>query len=193
MNQTKKRVYIAALVIGFLLCVGVLGALFWGNRDNSSTFARNAETQRSDLSEDPQSVRSQRQDSFSTTYSSLSDVSNEYSNLFEMKRAMLHLVDGATEQELVGIFRESHESPLILGSINTTHWLQSVVLTQLLNVNEATVWILIEQLDEQSARSVVYGVMQEWNQVHANEAIRFLSSIDNGLRSLGISRAHSWW
>ena len=188
MNQPNKRFYIfAAFILGFLLCVGILilGALFWAKRDNSSTLARNGEVLRSDHNEDLRSVEWQRQNSTSKTYSSLSDIANEYSGLFDMKRAMLNLVDGATEQELVGMFRESLDSPMDLGSINTTHWLQSVVLTQLLNINETKVSNVIAQLNDHSAESVVYGIMQEWSQVHVNEAIRFLTSLDSGLRSIG--------
>ncbi len=135
---------------------------------------------------DSKSVGSTVQNSSNFNEDSLFYAIDEYDNLFDLKRSLLHLIDEATELELVDIFHESREYPLAFDSIHTTHWLRSVVLSKLLDVDSDTVQTLIEQLDEQTAHVVVYGVMREWNKMHVDEAVKFLALFGKGLQRKGL-------
>ena len=128
----------------------------------------------------------QSQNSSNWSQNSFFDSLKAINNLFDLKRSLLSLVDGATEQELVGLFRESREYPMAFNSIATTHWLRSIVLTKLMKIDAERAHSLIAQLDEQTAEIVLFGVMREWNQMHMNEAVKFLAAFDEGLRRLGL-------
>lgn len=189
MNESKKHLYIVALIICFLICVGILGTLFLVNRDNSKALVRNSETQQGDQRDqgarDSNATKSQRQNGSITTFHSVADIVKQSSSLIDTKRAFLRVVDGATEEVLLQIFHETLEVSNTLVSRATKYWVQSIVLTKLIGVNEVMAHLLIEQLDEQDAESVLYGVMREWSQVHTDEAIIFLTALDSGLKSLG--------
>lgn len=185
MNHNRKRVFVAASFLGLLLCIGVLGALFLVQQDKSGTHVRNQEVLRSDQGnrnvEDSKAFGSPDQDGSTTPKSSLFGDLNEYSNSFDSKRALLSFADGATVHELVGLFRESLELPMFLGSIRATHWLQGIVLTKLVTIDINKASSLLEQLDSPATESVLYRIMREWNQVHSDEAVKLLSSFDRRL------------
>lgn len=189
MSHSKRRVYIAILILGFILCVGLLGTLFYMNRDDSAIPSRNAELppndQRNEVVLDSSSDRSQIQSDWIPTSHSLSDILTDIDKPFDRKRAILHIVNRATDQELLGVFLEVCEYPTILGSISITYWLQSIVLIKLASVDNDLAQSLLERLDEATAKSVIFGVMREWNQIHIKEAITLLASLDSSLSSLG--------
>ncbi|MYD45844.1 MAG: hypothetical protein F4W92_05775 [Gammaproteobacteria bacterium] len=190
MNKSKKSIYIVALIICFLICVGILGTLFLLNRDNSRALVRDSESEQIDHrdqgAQNSESAMAQRQNSSISTFHSLADTLKESNSVFDAKRTMLRVVDGATEDVLSQIFRETLEVPSVIGSIDAKYWILSIVLTKLTNVNAAKAQLLIEQLDEQNVVSVLYGVMREWNQVHTDEAIVFLSAINTEIRYQGL-------
>ena len=189
MNQPKQRIYLAALIVGFLLCVGVVGAFFFVPRDNSPSLVQDSEPLQSDRGNqdvlDSKPVRSLTQNSSITTKHPLPVVSNEKRDQFEKKRGLLRLVSGATEQELIGLFLDNLENPLASGSLTTTYWLQSIVLTKLVSINIERARSMVEQLEDRTAETVLYVTMRNWNRIHTNEAIKFLTSFDDRLRSRG--------
>ena len=190
MNKSRKSIYIAALIICFLICIGILGALFLLNRDNSRALVRESQTQQSDHrsqgTRDSDSATLQQQSGSTVAFHSLADLVEQSSGVFDSKRALLRVVDSATEDVLLRIFHEVLEVPNILGSRDAKFWMLSIVLTKLISVNETKAPSLIEQLDERDAESVLYGVMQEWNPVHTDEAIVFLSALGMDIRHLGL-------
>lgn len=189
MNKSKKNVYIVAIILCFLICVGILGTLFLMNRDNSNALVRDSETRHSDHRDqgarDSGSAGSQRRNGSYEPFHSVAEIVKQSSSLLDTKRALLRVVDGANEEVLLRIFHETLEVPSPLDSLDTKYWVQSIVLTKLINLNEVKAHVLIEQLDEEDAESVLYGVMREWSQVHTNEAIEFLSTLDGELKRLG--------
>lgn len=189
MSHSKQRVYIAIFILGFILCVGLLWTLFYMNQDDSAIPAQNAELppndERNEEVLDLSSDGSQSQSGRPPTVRSLSDVLTDMDKPFDRKHALLPIVNEATEQELVGVFLEVCEYPTTLGSISTTYWFQSIVLIKLTTVGNDVAQSLIERLDESTAKSVIFGVMREWNQIHVNEAVTLLSSLDTSLRRFG--------
>ena len=190
MYKSKKRVYILALILGFLLCVVVLGALFWVNRDNANSLVRSAEDRQTDRRHqgvsDTDSARSLGQDGSTVTYDLLAAIIDENRSLFDQKRAILRVVAGASEQELVDIFRDARQRSLALRPFNSMDWVQSVVLTKLITENSQRAQSLIEESDDQDAESILYFVMREWDQVHSSEAITLLSPLEHSLRIRGL-------
>lgn len=191
MNQSNKQsCRVLAATVPIVLGVGIVGAFYLTQPANTEVLEQNTEIQDSDRNDqhvvDSNSVGSSRQNSLNLNEDSLFAAVTEYENPFDLKRSLVRLVDEATEQELVEIFNESREYPLAFDSIQTTHWLRSVVLSKLLDVDSDTVETLIEQLDEQTAQVVVYGVMREWNKMHVDEAVKFLALFGKGLQRKGL-------
>ncbi len=189
MNKSKKSIYIVALIICFLICVGILATPFLLNRENSRALVQDSETQQSDHqasdTRDSDSVLSQPQTGSIATFHSLADIVEQSNSLFDTKRALLRVVAGASEDVLLKVFHDTLEVPNALGSLDSKYWVQCIVLTKLIGVNEAKAHMLIEQIDEQDQESVLYGVMREWSPVQTDEAIEFLTTLGSGLRSLG--------
>ena len=191
MNQSNKQSCRGlAATVPIVVGVGIVGAFYLTQPVNADVLARSTEAQERDDEEqqvlDSKSVGSTVQNSSNFNEGSLFYAIDEYDNLFDLKRSLLHLIDEATELELVDIFHESREYPLAFDSIQTTHWLRSIVLSKLLDVDSNTVQTLFEQLDGQTAQVVVYGVMREWNQMHADEAVKFLALFGKGLQRKGL-------
>ena len=189
MNQLRPRVYITTLILGFILCGGLLGTIFFMNWDNTGISSQNATFPNSDQRDhsvvDSRSGRTFTQNSLTTETRSISDILNDFGTTFDTKRVLLQFINEATEQELVGVFRESLAYPIATGAMNTTYWLQSLVLAKLVSNNNGQAQSLIKQLDEQTAKTVIYGTMCSWNKVQVNEAITFLASLEDSLRSRG--------
>ena len=190
MNQNKQIFRVLALTIPIILCIGIVGAVKLTEPANMDTLAQNTVLQDGDRedrdSSDPKFVELSRQNGSNSNGDSLFEALNEYDNLFDLKRSLLSLVDTATKHELVEIFNESREYPLAFDSIQTTQWLWSIVLSKLLDIDSDTVQSLIEQLDEQTADVVIYGVMREWNPMFADKAVKFLALFDRGLQRQGL-------
>ncbi len=191
MNQSKQSYRVLAATISIVVGVGiVVGSFYLTQPANADVLEKNIEIQDSDRSNqqvvDSKSVESSRQNSTNLNEDSLFDALTKYESPFDLKRSLLRLVDEATEQELVEIFHETREYPLAFDSIQTTHWLRSVVLFKLLDVDSNTVQTLFEQLEGQTAQVVVYGVMREWNQMHVDEAVKFLALFSKGLQRKGL-------
>ncbi|MXZ56463.1 MAG: hypothetical protein F4227_06205 [Gammaproteobacteria bacterium] len=189
MNKSRKSIYIAALIISFLICVGILGTLFWMNRDNSRALVRDSEEQQSELRGQggigSETIMSQRQNGSITDIHSLAELVKEPSSTFDTKRTILRVVVSLDEERILGIFKESLEVPNFLGSLEMKHWVRSVLLSKLASLNLPKAQELIEQLDEPERESVLYGVMREWSPVHTERAIKFLSTFDGRVRSRG--------
>ncbi|MYD46000.1 MAG: hypothetical protein F4W92_06585 [Gammaproteobacteria bacterium] len=190
MNQNKQLVRFLALTIPVFVGIEIVGAIFLPQPVNTDVLVQNTEVQNSDSEEqlvsDSKSGGSARQNSSKMNEDSLFDALTEYDNLFDLKQALLRFVDDATQYELVEIFHEVREYPLAFESIHTTHWLRSVVLSKLFEIDSDKVQSLIEQLDEQTAQIVVYGVMSEWPQMYEDEAVKFLALFDTGLKRQGL-------
>ncbi|MXZ56840.1 MAG: hypothetical protein F4077_11000, partial [Gammaproteobacteria bacterium] len=190
MNQSKQSYRVLAATVPIVVGVGIVGVLYLTQPANTDVLEQNTEIQDRDGNDqhvvDSKSVGSSRQNSSNLNEDSLFDALSEYENPFDLKRSLLRLVDEATEQELVEIFHESREYPLAFDSIQTPHWLRSVVLSKLLDVDSNTVQTLFEQLDGQTAQVVVYGVMREWNQMHVDKAVKFLALFGKGLQRQGL-------
>ncbi|MYD45842.1 MAG: hypothetical protein F4W92_05765 [Gammaproteobacteria bacterium] len=185
MNQIKHIYRVLAITIPITVGVGIFGATFGSTPANADVLAINSGGGEQQVV-DSKSVGPSVQNRLNLNEDSLFYSIDEYDNLFDLKRKLLHLVDEATELELVEIFHESREYPLAFDSIRTTHWLRSVVLFKLLDVDSNAVQTLFEQLDAQTAQVVVYGVMREWNQMHVDEAVNFLALFDRGLQRRGL-------
>lgn len=190
MNQNKHVVRVLSLTVPIFACIGILGAIYLTLPVNPETFVPNTEVQDGEREGqdvvDSQSVGPSRQNSLNLDEHSLFHALREYDNHFDLKRSLLRLIDEATEGELIEIFHESREYPLAFDSIQTTHWLRSTVLSKLLDIDGDTVESLIEQLDEQTAEVLVYGVMQAWNQMYLDKAVKFLDLFDSDLREQGL-------
>lgn len=190
MKQNKQVVRALTLTIPIIVGVGIAGAIYLTRPANTEVLVTEKEVQDSDRERqdvvDSKSVVSASQVSLNLNEDSLIYALREYGNLFDLKRLLLRLVDEATEDELVQIFHESREYPLAFDSIQTTHWLRSVVLSKLLDIDGDKVASLIDQFDEQTAGIVVYGVMHAWNQMYLDKAIKFLDLFDRDLQEQGL-------
>ena len=192
MNRTRQRIYLALLILGFLVCTGIILALNFMYPDSSTAQTPDSVETQSDLGrqseQDSKSTGAPHQNRSITVSDSLSHDLNEHGSgdKFGSKRAFLSFVSGATEQQLGDVFRDNVVNPTFIGQFNTTPWIQSVVLTKLVIMDAERAQSLIEQLDARTAKSVVYSVMCEWNQVHKDEAVKLLAPLDRELRSLGL-------
>ncbi|MCY3542217.1 MAG: hypothetical protein OXH31_09990 [Gammaproteobacteria bacterium] len=190
MNKNKQIFRVLALTTPFILSVGNVGATNVAPPVNTDLLAQNTDVQDDDRSDqdvvDSKSGSSQRPNGSNLNEHSLFYALTEYDNLFDLKRSLLSLVDNATERELVEIFHESREYPLAFESLQTTQWLRGIVLSKLIDIDGDTVHSLMEQLDEQTAEVVLYGVMREWNQMYADQAVKFLALLDDGLQRRGL-------
>ena len=191
MNRNRQRTYIAALVIGFLICVGIAGALYFLQPNQSNTESEDSSVLQSDHANQyglaSKSFGSQRQHKTTPQKHSFADILIEFKNSskFDFKRAVLSFLESATEQELINVFSKTLAKPIFIGSFNVTSWIQSVVLVKLVSVNIGTAQSLIEELEVQAATSVVRGAFLEWNRIHRTEAIKLLSTLDPTLRTTG--------
>ena len=190
MKQNKQVVRVLTLTIPIIVGIGVVGAIYLTRLANAELLVTEKEVQDSDREShdvvDSKSVGSASQGSLNLNEHSLFNSLREYNDQFDLKRSLLSLVVEATEHELVEIFHESRKYPLAFDSIQTTHWLRSVVLSKLLDIESDTVESLIEQLDEQTAEVVVYGVMHAWNQMYVDKAVKFLDLFGSDLRKQGL-------
>lgn len=189
MSQFEQRHVVVALTIGLVVCIGC-GTFLLLRPDRDSNVVEQNTTTPQDIvgNEDllaSMSPGARPQNESSTIQQSRSESLRENNNTFDSKHTLLSVVDNATEDKLIGMFIDSLENPMVFESISSTYWMQSVVLTKLVNIDINTTKSLLDQLSGRSAETVLYGVMCEWNRVHANEAIKLLASLDTDLKEQG--------
>lgn len=188
-EQTEQRNVVIALTIGLLVCIGCMTFLFLRPDRDSSFVEQNATAPQDAVGGEDllalKSPRPQPPSESKSTQQSRSESLSENSYSFDSKHALLGVVEHATEDKLVGMFSESIENPMVFESVRTTYWMQSVVLTKLVNIDVNKTKSLLDRLSERSTETVLYGVMCEWSRVHANEAITLLASLERYLKEQG--------
>lgn len=189
MSQTEQRNVIIALTIGVMVCVGC-GTFFLLRPDSDShVVEQNAVAPQETVGDedllDSESPTPQPQSKSSSIEQSRSESQSENNDTFDSKHALLNVVDQANEDELAAVFIESLENPMVFESINATYWMQSVVLTKLVNVDINKAKSLLNRLSGRTAEIFLYNVMGEWNRVHVSEAIKLLASLEGSLQEQG--------
>ena len=189
MSQSEQRNVVIALTIGLLVCIGCMTFLFLRPDRDSSFVEQNATVPQDAVGDEDllalKSPRPQPPSESKSTQQSRSESLTEISDSFDSKHTVLSVVDQATEDKLVGMFIESLENPMVFESVKATYWMQSVVLTKLVNEDINKTKSLLNRLSERSAETVLYGVMCEWNRVHADEAVRLLETLEGSLQEQG--------
>lgn len=189
MSRSEQRNVVIALTIGLMVCIGCATYLLLRPDRDSSVVEQNATTPQ-DIAGDEDLLASRSlgvrpQKESSTIQQPRSESLSENDEAFASKHALLSTVSRAPENKLVEMFVESLENPLVFESISTTYWMQSVVLTKLVNIDINKTKSLLDRLSERSAETVLYAVMCEWSRVHANEATTLLASLERYLKEQG--------
>ena len=189
MSQFEQRHVVVALTIGLVVCIGC-GTFLLLRPDRDSSVVEHNKTTPQDITGDEDvlatmSPGAQSQNESSTIQQSRSESLSENSDTFDSKHTLLSVVENAAEETLIGMFIESLENPMVFESISSTYWMQSVVLTKLVNIDINKTKSLLDRLSGRSADTVLYSVMCEWNRVHANEAIKLLASLETDLKEQG--------
>ena len=189
MSQTEQRNVIIALTIGVMVCVGCGTFLLMRPDSDSHVVEQNAVAPQETVGDedllDSESPTPQPQSKSSSIEQSRSESQNENNDTFDSKHALLNVVDQANEDELAAMFIESLENPMVFESINATYWMQSVVLTKLVNLDINKAKSLLNRLSGRTAEIFLYNVMDEWNRVHVSEAIKLLASLEGSLQEQG--------
>ena len=182
--------YVITITGGLILCAGLLGTILLLQQENKSQeIEQNAAVSLDDHGDQDTFVSNnpelQPRFASSATKDSRSKLQRESDEIFGSKRDLLRVVNEATEDDLVVMFLGSLDNPIGFNSINSTRWVQSVVLTKLVNVNVHRASSIPDLLDEDTAETLVYGAMREWNRVHLTEAVRLLASLEDRLKKRG--------
>ncbi|MCY3540462.1 MAG: hypothetical protein OXH31_00925 [Gammaproteobacteria bacterium] len=190
MSKSRKRTYLITLTVGLVLCAGVIGTILLIQWENSSREIEQNTVESLDDRGDQDGLVSNNpelQPRFGSKadQTSLSELLRESEEIFDSKRDLLRTVDGADEDELVGMFLDSLDNPIVVNSINSTRWMQSVVLTKLVNANVHRATSMLDQLDDPTAKTLIFGVMREWNRVHLPQAIKLLAGLEDSLKKRG--------
>ena len=189
MSQTEQRSVIIALTIGVMVCVGCGTFLLMRPDSDSHVVEQNAVAPQETVGDedllDSESPTPQPQSKSSSIEQSRSESQNENNDTFDSKHALLNVVDQANVDELAAMFIESLENPMVFESINATYWMQSVVLTKLVNLDINKAKSLLNRLSGRTAEIFLYNVMDEWNRVHESEAIKLLASLEGSLQEQG--------
>ena len=189
MSQTVPRHVVIALTVGLMVCVGCGTFLLIQRDSDSRAVEQNATASRDAVADeellDSKSPTPQPQSNSSTTEQSRSQSQSEDNDTFDSKHALLNLVDQANVDKLAAMFVDSLESPMVFESIDATYWMQSVILTKLINIDINKAKSLLNRLSGRSAEIFLYNVMGEWNRVHVSEAIKLLASLEGSLQEQG--------
>ena len=182
--------YVITITGGLILCAGLLGTILLLQQENKSQeIEQNAAVSLDDHGDQDTFVSNnpelQPRFASSATKDSRSKLQRESDEIFSSKRDLLRVVNEATEDDLVVMFLGSLENPIVLNSINSTRWMQSVVLTKLVNGNVHRATSMLDHLDDNTAKTLLLGVMREWNRVHVPEAVKLLASLEDSLKKRG--------
>ena len=189
MSQTVPRHVVIALTVGLMVCVGC-GTFLLIQRDSDSRSVEQNATKSPDTVADEELLDSesptpQPLNKSDSTTQSLSESLNENDDTFDSKHALLNLVDQANVDKLAAMFVDSLENPMVFESIDATYWMQSVILTKLINIDINKAKSLLNRLSGRTAEIFLYNVMSEWNRVHVSEAIKLLASLEGSLQEQG--------
>lgn len=172
------------------MCAGVLGTILLLQQENTSQEIEQNTAEFLDNHGDQDgfvSINPELQPRFGTsaTKASRSKLQRESDEIFGSKRDLLRVVNEATEDDLVVMFLDSLDNPIVFNSITSTRWMQSVVLTKLVSVNVHRATTMLNQLDVNTAKTLLFGVMCEGNRVHIQEAVKLLAGLEDSLKKRG--------
>lgn len=159
MSESRKRTYVLTLTSGLILCASVFGTILLMQRETTSPeIEQNAAESQDDRGDQNEFVSNnpepQPRYGSGADKTFRSELQRESDEIFDSKRDLLRVVDGASEDDLVVMFLGSLENPIVLNSINSTHWMQSVVLTKLVNGNVHRATSMLDQLDDNTAKTL---------------------------------------